>query len=106
MVALIERKRKRKKKTQSGPYILTAHVSGSAHLMDCGAAETQPDSFVCNSDPRVARAGAKLDPQAFRSAAVGSAAHKSQIINLRKMSCVWQRRPASVKAPESPEEEW
>lgn len=85
---------------------MTAHVSGNAHLMDWRAAETQPDSFVCSSDPHVARAGAKLDPQAFRSAVVGAAAHKSQIINLRKMSCVWQPRPASVKASEFPEEEW
>lgn len=100
MVASIE-----KKKEMKESQILTVHVSGSADLMDWSAAETQPDSFVCSSDPRVARAGAKLDPQAFRSAGIGAAAHKSQIINLRKMSCVWQPRPASVKHRGPPEDE-
>lgn len=85
--------------------ILTVRGSGSADLMDWSGAETQPDSFVCSSDPRVARAGAKLDPRAFRSAGIVAAAHKSQIINLRKMSCVWQPRPASVKHRGPPEDE-
>lgn len=43
--------------------------------------------------------GAKLDPQAFRSASITMTVHKSQIINLRKMSCVlhpWQLRLVSV----------
>lgn len=69
-------------------------------LMDCEAAELQSDSFVYSSDLRVAPPGAKLHPQAFRLAVFDAAPHKSQIINLRKMSCVWQQRPESVKTSE------
>lgn len=96
---------KKKKKEMKESQMSTVRGSGSADLTDWSAAETQPDSFVCSSDPRVARAGAKLDPRAFRSAGIGAAAHKSPIINLRKMSCVWQPWPASVKHRGPPEDE-